>query len=304
MFGRILIPLDGSPRAELILAQIDRILRLQDSEIILCQSSHVPLGLENVSPEVFDEVRVATRKYLETQARRLSDRGARVRIRVGEGFPEEVILDAAEDEGATMIAMTTHGRTGMARWSMGSVAERVVRASNVPVLLVRSFRSAANGEVQPADAKELPFRRILVPVDGSGPSLASVGPATQFGKLTGAELVVLHVRPIVLPPSPILPGMEAGDPIIPLPTPASEEDAVVKAAAEQFKSSGLKVVPVSVKGDAAAEILDRSATQQIDLIVMGTHGRSGVSRWLTGSVAERVLRAATVPLLLVRDSRP
>lgn len=305
MFERILIPLDGSPRAELILTQIARVLRLKDSEIILCQSSHVPMGLDTArTAAFFDQVRGATKSYLENVARRLSDRGARVRVRIGEGSPEEMVLGAAEGERATMIAMTTHGRSGIARWSMGSVAERVVRASPVPVLLVRSFRRSPNGDLGPAAEQELPFRKILVPVDGSVPSLASVGPALEFGKLTGAEIMVLHVRPFVVPPSPILPGMEAAVPIFQPPTPVPEEDPVVTPAADRFRASGLKVVPVSVEGDAAAEILDRSSTQDVDLIVMGTHGRSGVSRWLTGSVAERVLRAATVPLLLVRDSRP
>jgi nucleotide-binding universal stress UspA family protein len=302
MFERILIPLDGSPRAELILTQIARILRLKDSEIILCQSSHVPLGFQTSKTVAFyDQVRGAAKSYLEGVAARFSDRGARVRVRVGEGSPEEVILDAAAAEGATMIAMTTHGRSGIARWSMGSVAEKVARASAVPVLLVRSFRRSPNGDLLPAAAEELPFRRILVPVDGSPPSAASVGPALEFGKLTGAEMVVLHVRPLVIPPSPILPGMEAAAPIFQPPTTVPLQDPVVTPAADRFGGAGLKVTPVSVEGDAAAEILDRSATQDIDLIVMGTHGRSGLPRWLTGSVAERVLRAATVPLLLVRD---
>jgi nucleotide-binding universal stress UspA family protein len=302
MFGRILVPLDGSPRAELILSQIDRILRLKDSEVILYRSSHVQRDLENLSAEAFDQVREEAKSYLENLARRLRDRGARVRIHVGEGVPEEMILDAAADERATMIAMTTHGRTGFARWSMGSVAEKVVRASTVPVLLVRTFRRSPNGEMQPAPAQELPFRRILVPVDGSGPSLASVGPALEFGKLTGAEIVVLHVRPPEIPPHAVLPGMEAAVPVQRPPRPGAAEDPVAAQAADRFRASGLKVVPVSVEGDAAAEILDRSAAQEVDLIVMGTHGRSGASRWLTGSVAERVLRASTVPILLVRSS--
>jgi nucleotide-binding universal stress UspA family protein len=252
------------------------------------------------SATFFDQVRASTQSYLEDVASRLSDRGARVRVRVGEGVPAEIILDAAADEGATMIAMTTHGRTGIARWTMGSVAEKVVRASTIPVLLVRSFRRSPNGGMDPPQAQELPFRRILVPVDGSAPSMASVGPATAFGKLTGAEMMVLHVRPILIPPGPVLPGMEAPMPVIQPPTPKSEEDPVVTPAADRFRASGLKVISLSVEGDPAAEILDRSATQEVDLIVMGTHGRSGVSRWLTGSVAERVLRASTVPLLLVR----
>ena len=303
MFERILIPLDGSPRAELILTQMARIMRLKDSEFILCQSSHVPMDIETPKTTSFyDQRRRDAKSYLEEAAGRYSDRGARVRIRVGEGSPSELILDAAHAEGATMIAMTTHGRTGIARWSMGSVAEKVVRGGTVPVLLLRSFRPSEHGGMDPVAAEELPFRKILVPVDGSAPSLASVGPALEFGTLTGAEMMVLHVRPFVSPPGPLLPGMEAALPLFQPPTPVPGEDPVITPAADRFRASGLKVTAVSVEGDAAAEILDRSAAHDVDLIVMGTHGRSGLSRWLTGSVAERVLRSATVPLLLVRGS--
>lgn len=305
MFERILVPLDGSPRAEVILTQVARLLRLKDSEIILCQSSHVPLDFHTTRTAAIDaRMQEEATSYLNGVARRLSDQGARVRVRVGNGSPAEMILDIAANEGATMIAMSTHGRSGIARWIMGSVAEKVVRASTVPVLLVRSFRRSPQGDLHPAVAQELAFQRILVPVDGSPASTAAVEPALKFGKLADAEMRVLHVRPMVIPPSPILPGMEAGAPIVPLPTLPPEENPVVTAVADRFRASGLKVLHVSVEGDPAAEILDRSATQGVDLIVMGTHGRSGVSRWLTGSVAERVLRESTVPLLLVRSPTP
>jgi len=305
MFERILVPLDGSSRAEVILTQVARLLRLKDSEIILCQSSHVPLEFHTTRTAAIDErMRADARSYLDGVARRLSDQGARVRVIVGNGSPAEMILEIAANEGATMIAMSTHGRSGIARWIMGSVAEKVVRASTVPVLLVRSFSRSPQGDLHPAVAQELAFQRILVPVDGSPASTAVVEPALKFGKLAGAEMRVLHVRPMLITPSPILPGMEAGTSIVPLPTIPPDEDPVVTAVADRFRASGLKVLHVSVEGDPAAEILDRSATQGVDLIVMGTHGRSGVSRWLTGSVAERVLRESIVPLLLVRSLTP
>jgi nucleotide-binding universal stress UspA family protein len=300
MFERILIPLDGSPRAELILAQVGRILRREDSEILLLRVVDMPqsMGRMDMGALVKSE-REEAQKYVHDMARRFSEKGAKVHGRVAEGPPAETILDTARTEGATLIAMTSHGRTGLARWTLGSVAEKVARASDVPVLMVRSFRRGAFGDLEPTAPEELPFRRILVPVDGSPTSMSAIGDAEKFGQLFGSEIVVLHVRPVQIPVGPVLPGMEAGAMNL-IPQLPPTEDEVTRRAAERFRHAGLKVTEITSDGDAAAEILDSSAAWRADLIAMGTHGRSGMTRWVLGSVAERVLRSATVPLLFIR----
>jgi nucleotide-binding universal stress UspA family protein len=218
-----------------------------------------------------------------------------------EGPAAAVILDAAREEAATMIAMTTHGRGGLARWVMGSVAEKVARASDVPVLLVRSFRETPQGEIEP-EAQELPFRKILVPVDGSPTSIAVVDAVEEFARLFGSEVLVLHVWPINLAPVYVAPGLPvfSTDPagIFPIPTP--EKDEMTAPSAERLRRAGLQVTRITASGDAASEILDQCQTRGADLVALGTHGRSGVSRWVLGSVAERVLRHARTPILLVR----
>jgi nucleotide-binding universal stress UspA family protein len=217
-----------------------------------------------------------------------------------EGLAAPSILEHAEEEGATMIAMSTHGRTGVGRWVMGSVAEKVVRASEVPVLLVRSFRATPKGDLEPSPAAEMPFRRILVPTDGSPTAMAAVGPAEKFAQLYGSEIVVLHVQVPYVPPGAILPGMDAGAPVVLPPPPPPEKDPVTVKMAERFGHAGLKVKRVSVVGDPAMEIVDHGFASGVDLIALATHGRTGISRWMLGSVAERVIRHATVPLLVVR----
>jgi nucleotide-binding universal stress UspA family protein len=168
------------------------------------------------------------------------------------------------------------------------------------VLLVRSFRRSAKGDLEPLVPSELPFRRILVPVDGSPTSMSVIGAAEKFAHLYESEVLVLHVLPPYLPPGAMLPGMEVALPITrPEPTPSSE-DPVTERAAERFRHSGLKVNRLSVEGEAASEILELSVNRSADLIALGTHGRSGLGRWALGSVAERVLRSTEVPLLLVR----
>jgi nucleotide-binding universal stress UspA family protein len=285
MFERILVPLDGSSRAELILSQVGRLLRRKDSKILLLRvvSSQKGAGKQE---------REAAEKYIDDLIRRYSGRGARVGGRVVAGSIAESILAACEREKATMIAMTTHGRAGLSRWLLGSVAEKVVRASSVPVLLVRSFRPGGE-EVQPPAAETVPFRKILVPTDGSAASKAAVDPAKEFAELFDSEVLVLHAQyPFILP------GPELATFPTPIPTPSKEDDTTA-GVAEAFRGAGIRVMRQTELGDPAGVILDQAKAAGVDLIAMATHGRSGLSRWVLGSVAELVLRHGSVPVLLV-----
>jgi nucleotide-binding universal stress UspA family protein len=301
MFERILVPLDGSARAELVLPQIARILNREDSEILLLRVVNIPdsAGLV-MKTTIRHQEREEGQQYLHDMALRFAKQSSKVHARLAEGWPADVILETAKSEGATMIAMTTHGRSGMARWALGSVAEKVARASDVPVLLVRSFRRNPQGDLEPMVPKELPFSRILVPVDGSPTSMSVIGPAEKFAELYGSDIQVLHVVPPYSPPGAMLPGMEAALPITRPEPLSSDDDPVTEKAANRFRHAGLKVSKLTVEGEPASEILDLSVNRGVDLIALGTHGRTGFSRWALGSIAERVMRSAEVPLLLVR----
>lgn len=301
MFERILIPLDGSPRAELILRQVSRILRRQDSEVLLLRVVDLPEGggFDAARKSAYEHARGVERaeahRYVHDLSARLADQGIRARAVIAEGPAATEILAAAKKEGATLIAMTTHGRTGVSRWFLGSVAEKVGRASPIPVLLVRSFRPTPLGDLQPAAVDELPFRRILVPTDGSAAASAAFAPAAEFAGLFDARVVILHVEAPVVVSS----QSDLGGSIVLPPTP-SREDPTTAGPAKRFRDLGLLVERRTVVGSPSAEILDQSHADEIDLIAMGTHGRSGLARWVLGSVAERVLRHSGLPLLLVR----
>jgi len=307
MFERILIQLDGSARAELILTQVGKVLRREDSEILLLRVvGPAPVsGIPEEDRTLMDAMRHEAERYVQDLVRRFEGRGAKARGRVIVGSAADTILDVAHQEHSTIIAMTTHGRTGLSRWFMGSVAEKVVRASTVPVLLVRSFRPTPAGPVEPWAAEEMPFRKILVPTDGSPASLVVIAPVAQFAQLFDSEVLVLHVQTPPMPPGAILPGMEAGFPLLPAEAVPSTQDEHTAKTADLLHQAGIRVVRRTVLGDPAAEIIDRSsATSGIDLVALSTHGRSGFSRWLTGSVTERVLRHGSVPLLIVRTVPP
>jgi nucleotide-binding universal stress UspA family protein len=281
MLERILVPLDGSTRAEAILTELRMLLARHDSEVILLR---VVLPPTTMNPPVYarllDERRAEARAYVQRVVGELAGAGATARGVVYEGYPAEAILAGAREQAATLIALTTHGRTGLARWELGSVTEKVLRGSECPILVTRSFETAAAGATRERQPAQAAMRRILLPIDAGDLSFAAVGPAIELAVLFGAEMLLVHVIDEDL----------AGE----LPMPDLER------AQELVTAAGLHAEVVLERGDAATRLLAVSAERQADLIVVATHGRSGLQRWVLGSVAERIMRAAPVPLLLVR----
>ncbi|MBI5368379.1 MAG: universal stress protein [Planctomycetes bacterium] len=284
-FDRILLPLDGSPAAEAIIPQLRRILKRQDAEVFLLRAvlPLTPQSYEFGVP-IADALPDAT-AYIRALETRLRDAGVRARGFVQQGFPAETILEAAREFGVTHIAMSTHGYTGISRWVFGSVTEKVLRASRFPLLVVRSFAApSAAAPAAPPPAEELPVRRILAPIAPGAASLEVLTHAAGLARLFGAELRLLAVAEG--------PG---GDPH----SPACIADHL-RVAATRPELAGLAVETVLRVGDPAEQILEACRELAVDLIAMTTHGRTGLSRWVFGSVTEKVLRAATVPLLVVR----
>lgn len=269
--ARILVPLDGSPRAEAVLGQVRPLLIRPEAEVLLVQAVDLPANAEFNAARLLDQSLEEGVEYLEGVKRRLEEDGGRARVFVRTGPPADVVLDLAEKEQATLIALSTHGRTGPARWMLGSVAEKVLRASPVPVLALRSTDPAGPD-----------FRKIVVGVGGDG-ALDVLDPVIEIAKRFGSQVLLLNVC--------------EGHPACAVPVPW------MTRAYERVHAAGLKVEPLMRMGDPAHELLEVAREQGAGLIALTTHGRSGPRRWLLGSVAERVLRQASVPLLVVRGPR-
>jgi nucleotide-binding universal stress UspA family protein len=185
-----------------------------------------------------------------------------------------------------MIAMATHGATGIKRILLGSVAEVILRKSPVPVFVVRPFWTEK--ESPPESSEAAPMRNLLVPVDGSDLAELAVPSALELARLFEARAILLRVL-----------------------DESRESDAAEVRGAEEhleaisrtFERRGIDTFVLVQKGDPVEEILKTVRFHHADLIVMTTHGRSGLSRLVTGSVTEQVLRRATVSLLVVRASK-
>jgi nucleotide-binding universal stress UspA family protein len=280
MFERILVPLDGSELAESVLHQVGRLLRRKDAEVLLLRVVTLPPATEGDVGIPLDLLRSRAEEYLHDAERRLTEQGARVKAMVVEGFAADRILETARNERVTLIAMSTHGRTGLARWVFGSVAEKVLRASAIPVLVVPSF-TGTGGEAFPTGARELPFRKILLPIAAADLSLEIVPAVIEFAQLFESRVLALNVCE----------GPECAVPV-----------HQMRQAYEQLRAASVPAEPHVKQGDPALQILDTCRDTGADLIAMTTHGHSGISRWVLGSVAEKVLRGANVPLLVLRTS--
>lgn len=278
MNEKIILPLDGSTRAEAIVIQFKRLLAAEGTQCVVVHAVEPILPLESGGMDAAWQILWdAGQTYAQEITARLRARGIQATSIVRPGRPAEVALEVAEEEQATMMALTTHGRSGIARWAFGSVGEKLLRAARVPVLLTRSF--ASGEESAPF---ENPMRRILLPISAGSRSLEIVGPVIKLARRYGSKVRLLHVRE------------RAGD------RPVPEADTALSS----FEKGNVPVEFIHRSGDPAAEILDESARSRADLVAMTTHGRSGPTRWILGSVAEKVLRSGSAPLLLVRGFSP
>ncbi len=283
MLKKILVPLDGSDLASQILVPLSATLA-RGSDVILL--SVVPSAeLPKDHPEGKNPLTLA-RKHLAAARDALVARGACVHDRLAIGDPASKILDFARESGATLIVMATHGRTGGARLVRGSVAERVLRHSPVPVLLANPQALGAS--------EGFKFRRILVPIDGSERSAEIIPSVVELAKLHGSEVILVYSVPIAV-------TMEPWVVTAPLMSVA-EGEKVLEPFVSRFYDVPVK--RMAVLGDAASNILGLVEQEKVDLIAMTTHGRTGASRWFFGSVAEQVTRHARCPLLLKRTAGP
>lgn len=292
MFSRILVPLDGSELAEQVLPYVSSLAKASQAEVSLV-TAMIPV---RPLPESFMEqasvnLHQLTTEYLAARADTLREEGLIVTWSVAEGYPSEVIVAAALEQRDTIIAMSTHGRSGLTRWTLGSVTDRVLHSTTAPLLVIRSRDEDQPGEVT--------LRNVIVPLDGSKVGEQALAPATALAKALGLDITVLRTTP------------SAADyyKFATYPVPVFEdyskevdEDAEgylagIKVALEKEASGSVDTI--LEHGSPAAAIVDLARDTADSLVVMTTHGRSGVGRWILGSVTDRVVRHSGDPVLVI-----
>ncbi|WP_225336327.1 universal stress protein [Halomicrobium urmianum] len=287
MYDTILVPTDGSEPAT---AAVESALALADRFDASLRAINV-VEFADLSDEVAGETssHVAERAtpILESITERAADRGIPVSTEIVETTDavHRAIVDDAADHDADLIVMGTHGRTGLDRIALGSVAERTLRVSPVPVVTV-----SEDASVDPD------LDSVLVPTDGSEGADAAADHGIALCEATGAALHVVHVVDL----TPIWGSAESAAILDALEESGRRavDDVIRRTQAADLRSTEASVL----SGTPARSIVDYAADHDVDLIVMGTHGRTGLDRYLLGSVAEHVVRLADRPVLTLSPS--
>ena len=292
MYERILVPLDGSSAAEIVLPYTEELASKFGAAIILVI----------VSEHTVDERDHLYRTYLEriTEQVKLQLEGwgargrAKLKSEVLVGRPANEILRYADKNNVSIITMASRGHFGQGPWLLGNIAAKVLRATNLPVLLIRS--SPENETLQ----RTRLIRRILVPLDGSVTGEAAIPQAETLARALGAELILFHA---VEPLTGFI-GSEAYA-IYPEKEGQRSEAAVgyLDRVEKGLQEKGLRTSSAVDLGSASEKILEYAEANFIDLIAMSTHGRSGIGRWVFGSVTDKVLHAGDTPVLTVQATR-
>jgi nucleotide-binding universal stress UspA family protein len=302
-FRTILVPLDGSPLAEQALPLARRIAERAGSKLRLALVHQIPAPpLDSATGKLFTSIELATRKaertYLRSLQAKLRQEGVRLASAVTLSGPVGPALEQYVRElGIDLVVMATHGRGGVRRAWLGSVADHMVRHLQVPVLLVRPAENGA-APVQAAGANQ-----ILVPLDGSPLAQDVLGAAADLARLWGLELTLLRVvHPVVLFSDEMLGWPAPYDAELTASLRSQAEDDI-RDTAERLRREGLRVSGVAVVGWGAADaILAAAKPEHVAAIAIATHGRGGLRRLALGSVADKLIRAADVPVLVYRPA--
>ncbi|AFZ71677.1 ferredoxin Fer [Natronobacterium gregoryi] len=278
MYDTILVPADGSPVAENAGTYAIQLAERFDATL------HVVSILEQ--GVVGGDEEGDGKRAVDELIKRANDRGLETttELREADGDVHEAVLTSADERDADLIAMGTTGRSGLGRFLLGSVAEQTLRESSVPVATVHEETSA-----------EAKFERVLAPIDGSHSAETALEHAIDLATETGARLHVVHVSD-----EGTVDGLETVD--------IDDTDGVglepVDDAFERARESNLDAVDVSApSGRVDQRILATAAMHDTDCIVMGTHGETGLRRYLLGSTTDRVVRFAGVPVIAISAPR-
>lgn len=291
---RILVPLDGSALAERAIPAALTLARAfsnsQPCEVHLLRV--VPPIMIALDPMLYTEAiflgETEAQSYLETIMATLADSGVAIVPVAETGVIAETIINYAHKHDIHLIVISSHGRSGLSRWVYGSIADKVLRQSGSATLIIREQIEEIAGV----------FQKILVCLDGSTLAEQVLDAALSLATVLKAEVVLLRV----VQPANLIFDMETTDQVQESITALEKGDAEVylNTLAQKLPEYGDALSAQVLVGAPADTIIDFAKEQQIDLIAMCSHGRSGISHWVYGSVAEKVMRGAPCATLIIR----
>jgi nucleotide-binding universal stress UspA family protein len=288
MYDTILIPYDGSEGAAEVLHHASELAHWADATIhVLYVADTTRDSVTVVEGQTVDALEQQGEDVVDEAAKTLDTLGSSYETDVVQGNPAPTIVEYAERYDHDLIVMPTHGREGVSRYLMGSVSEKVVRLSSVPVLSVR---------MQPDETLVFPYENILIPTDGS---TAATHATDHVLGLAASLDATVHVLSVV---DETTLGMDVRSTI----SEAEQEQAATEAVETVVSAADERGVTDVVRhvehGTPAEVILDAIDSNDVHAVGMGTTGRRGTDRILLGSVAEKTVRSAPVPVLTIADA--
>jgi nucleotide-binding universal stress UspA family protein len=265
MFTKILLPLDGSPAAEQALFWAKQYGRRDKALVVLLQVLHAEYPLKG---RPFRAGAEEAQQYLQGIERELNFAGVPTKIVLRSESVSRTIVETASRERCDLILMTSRGASKVVRWLIGGVTQQVMRLSPAPVLIVRNAIAERTHE-RP--------RRLLIPQDGSSHARKILPWAGRLARFHKVPLVLLHVLP---------------------PAGAPDSSRELLRQASMLRRRGVKTSVLTEVGDPADQIL--KACRAGDMLAMTTHGHGGLKRLILGSIAEKVIHQATVPVLIYK----
>lgn len=295
----VLVPLDGSPFAEQALPWAIAIARKARARLRLVLVHQVPSPppLDEASVRLYAQIELTLRKsqraYLRGVAARIKgEQAIQIATATIDGSPAHALRDYVRDVGVDLVVMTTHGRGGVQRAWLGSVADQLVRSLEIPLLLIRPKEGAAAAPR---------VEEILVPLDGSRRAEAALPAAVSMASLLGARLALVQaVPPLVIVTDPPMPFPRGYDDELTALRRREAQD-YIDGIAEQVTASGVPASGAAVLGAGVFATIQAAAhAPATGMVALATHGRSGVRRMVLGSVADKLVRAGELPVLITR----
>ena len=292
MYDKILVPLDGSPLSELVLPYVRALGEISQCPLELVRAFD-PVPEEMADPlhgvyidRLAENFRNQAVEYLDRIKMALPGFDNPITTSAHEGDAATHIVSHAANSPNALIAMSTHGRSGVSRWVLGSVTDKVLQATTNPLPIIRArpqegFSADAVATRSERWPTSIHFKNIITPVDGSSLAEQVLPQAAALAKAMNAKVTAVRV------------ASSSSDP---------EAIAYLQTVAEKLKNEGAPDVDERVlHGNVANAIIDLSHELPESLVAMTSHGRSGVERWVMGSVTDRVVRHSGAPVLITRN---